>query len=133
MPPMPNDTIPRWDLSPIYPSLDSREFEDAFDLFRAELERTRDLFDRNSIGRSLNASVDQGVVAIYDEITNAANSLSSKFLVLHSYLQCIITTDATNELAKSKDSLLNSLWVKLEQLCTRYTAWVGTHNARQLL
>ncbi len=126
---MPSTELPRWDLTPIFPSLDSSEFAQEFDSVLSEIESLQSLFSRENIRRQSGAIN----VATFEAVVSRWNSLESRLETLFSYLYCLTSTDAKNELAKSRLSQLETKTISLGQLETRLTAWIGSSDVEALL
>ena len=62
---MPADTaaLPRWDMTVVYPGLDSPEFAAGFDAVVADIARLGELFDAEGVGRREPAPLDEATVA----------------------------------------------------------------------
>jgi len=124
---------PRWDLSSIFPSLQSAEFAAALDRAGSDLDSLADLFDSVGVRRRENPALDSLTIAHYDDVTDGLNDLLQQTRTLMTYVRCITTTDARDDEAKSFESLLNEWYTRLSQLETRYTAWVGTMDVEALM
>ncbi|MDQ2730708.1 MAG: M3 family oligoendopeptidase [Armatimonadota bacterium] len=207
---MPDTDLPQWDMTTIFPSLESSEFTEAFDRATADIAALATLFDRYNVRRrepapaaappppvqrqpginhpitrrpmssaihapehrlpipehrdpnaehrtasseqGANASerrapaserqfmetpgpalVDQSWAAIYEEVTGELNKLREQTKTLGSYINCFTSTDASNDTAQARDSLLDMNSVTLDNLYTRYIAWVGSSDVDTLL
>ena len=130
---MSQNTLPRWDLSPIFPSLDSSEFQNEFNAVLAKIAESNAKFDQFKIRRRENPSVDAEFITQFETILGDWNALSQRLSTLGSYIGCFVTTDAKNELAQSLESQLESETVVLGQLQTRLIAWVGSCDVEKLL
>ena len=121
---MTTKTPPHWDLSNVYPSLSSPKFTaDVKKLEKslAELEKFAD----NTL-----AKVDDKATAA--DLAKAASTLIDQFNAilltagtLRAYISSFVTTDSYNKEALKKESEFEQVAVKLEQLGTRATAWIG--------
>jgi oligoendopeptidase F len=120
-------------MTTIFPSLESDEFSQAFDRVVADIAGLAALFDERNVRRNENASLSDEWMADYEIVTGQLNRLLNQIRTLGSYIGCFTSTDARDELAQSKESLLNAHSVKLNQLQTRYVAWVGTADVDELL
>ena len=60
--------LPRWNLSRVYPGLESDEFRAAFERVTAGIAELRAEFDRQAIRRGDDARVDFGVAATFDAL-----------------------------------------------------------------
>ena len=126
-------SLPRWDMSTVFPSLESPEFRSAFDAAVGEITQLSEMFDRLNVRRRESGAVDAGFVAAYETATVALNGLMEQLRTVGAYIACFVTTDAKDDVAESLESSLNAHAVVLDQLRTRYTAWVGTTDTRALL
>ena len=125
--------LPHWDMSPIFPSLESAEFCRAFEAGIAGIGALGSLFDQHQVRRRDVSTADAAFVEAYEEVTAHLSALQDQMRVLGSYLGCFTATDARNDLARSLQSQLGTHSVLLSKLMTRYAAWVGTTDAEALL
>jgi oligoendopeptidase F len=123
---------PRWDLTPIFPSLESAEFATAFAHVKAEIAAMTEHFDALFIRRRTESAVTSDIVEQFDSLTTRLNALLQGLYTLSSYISCHTTTDATNDEARKAQSLLAAERAKLDPLLTRYVAWVGTTDIASL-
>lgn len=130
---MSEPTPPRWDMTTIYPSIESPEFAAAFDGMVAGIGELEALFQRHGVRRRAAPDVDAALVAAFEEVTGKVNALLETLGTLWSYVVCHTSTDANDEAAQARESLLHSHYVRVEQLLTRYTAWVGSSDAEALI
>jgi pepF/M3 family oligoendopeptidase len=182
------DGLPRWQVTSLFPSLDSTEFAAALGDARRRIQELVPLFDARGI-RRLNRGTHQrleehrlhtqgsapslsqpspaarpaagtapcstagegpGVrtdsepntaadtssdpaAAAYDEITRALNALHEELRLVRAYLSAFTSTDARNDTAQALSSDLRASQVTLDQLETRYVAWVGSLDVEALL
>jgi pepF/M3 family oligoendopeptidase len=125
--------LPRWDLAPIFPSMDSPEFKAAFAKARAQTDEVAALFEKRGIRKREETSVSEETAQAFDEVTNRFNELFQGLYTLGSYLNCHVSTDATDEQAQSLASELRVLRIQLDQLWNRYIAFVGSLDGDALL
>lgn len=131
---VPDDsTLPHWDMSTVFPSLESPEFGQEFDAAVGEIQTLALLFEEYGVRRRVGGEADAKFVARYDIVTGRLNALRERLRTLGSYIGCFVTTDARNEAAKARESQLETQSVVLSQLETRYTAWVGSSDSEALL
>jgi pepF/M3 family oligoendopeptidase len=130
---MSENALPHWDMIPIFPSLESPEFAQAFADAIAGIGALGELFDRHNVRRRDSPVADAAFVAAYEEITARLNALRDQIHTLHSYIGCFVTTDVRDETAQARESLLNARTVALNQMQTRYIAWVGSSDREALL
>ena len=127
------DASQHWDMTPIFPSLSSTEFENAFQEASASVDEIIRYFEINQIRRRTDSKVDERFARLWEETTEHWNCLQERMRTLSAYIHSFVSTDASNEEAKSKQSLLNMLSVKISALSTRYTAWMGTSDIDALI
>ena len=92
--------LPRWDMTPIFPSLESAEFSQAFDSALADIDSLSALFDKYGVRKRQVGAVDSEFAAAYDSVTAPVNVLLEKMRTIGSYIGCFTTVDARNETAK---------------------------------
>ena len=125
--------LPRWDLSALFPGLDSPEFAAGFDRLLSGIDDLVQLFD--DIGVSAAAATRSKTVAAadFERVLNALNDVAQRLESMGSYLYGCISTDSRNELAQARYSQFQERAVALDKLQTRFTAWVGTLPVDELV
>jgi len=130
---MATSTLPHWDLSDIYPALDSPEFEAGFRDLIERIEALERTFDEHNIeagaARALNAEAVQTFEGILAQLNGALETLNT----LRAYAMGFVATDSRDELAQAKLSALQRGAVRLAQLLTRWTGWVGARDVEALI
>src|SRR4051794_30291665 len=99
-------TLPHWDMTPIYPSMDSPEFTAAFDGFVNEIARLGRLFDEIGVRRSSGSQPEGQKVSACEEVTHLVNGIMEQSRTLGSYIGCATSVDARDEVARSAESSL---------------------------
>ena len=97
--PRPADAPPRWDLTPFFPSLDSREFLGLNEEVGAEVGRLQHRFDELGVRAGEPLEVTDAVVATAEEVVESFNRLLTRMRRIGSYLYGHTTTDATDAAA----------------------------------
>jgi pepF/M3 family oligoendopeptidase len=108
-------TPPRWDLTTLFPSLDSQSFRDAFASVQLRI-----------------ATLEKLPLNDYDTVTSALNATLDDVRTVRTYLSLLIAEDASSDAAQAKLSELRPDLVRLSLFSTRYTAWLGTLDADAL-
>jgi pepF/M3 family oligoendopeptidase len=124
--------LPRWDLAPFFPGPDSPEFEQEYRSLVQEIEALAALQEKNGVRRRTSSAVDAEFVTAFEEISAAWDALKDHQQILSAYLHCLTSTDARDEAAKARQSLLNMQAVAIDKLATRFVAWVGTSDIEAL-
>ena len=89
--------LPKWDLTPIFPSITSPEFAAAFADVRDQITSLDETFESECIRRRDIREVDAEFVALYESVTNRLNLLLQQIQTLSSYIVCHVTTDAQDD------------------------------------
>jgi oligoendopeptidase F len=127
-----SNELPRWDLSALFPGLDSPEFAEGFDRLLSGIDDLAALFDE--VGVSAAAGRTKTVpLADFERALNALNDVAYRLESMGSYLYGCISTDSRNELAQARYSQFQERAVALDKLQTRFTAWVGTLPIEELV
>lgn len=130
---MESNSLPHWDLSEIYPSLDSPEFEDGLAHLAARINALAELFDAHYIERIDNAVTDRKTVETFDTVMTQYNATLEEEITLFSFISSFVTTDSRNTLAQAKLSTLQQHNITVSKLGTRLTAWLGSLDVDALI
>lgn len=126
-------SLPHWDMTPIFPGLDSPEFKSGFQSLTEAIDNLTALFDRYNVNRSEMISVDDDTVARFDEVLTGWNDFLENYRTIGSYISCILATDTRDNLTQSRFSELQGQGVRVSMLATRFTAWVGSLDVEALI
>src|SRR5947208_8758195 len=128
--------IPRWDMTPIFPGLQSPEFEDGFGRVVAAIDGLTQLFDRHNVRLLLpeeRTPVTGNTVAAFEEVIQKFNSVLEEYRTVSAYIQCIFSTDTRDSVALNRFSEMQSQSLRISQLGTRWTAWIGSLDVEALI
>lgn len=127
----PIDTsLPTWDMSPLFPAIDSPERETSL----AKLLAMFDTLDQQiSAAEALDAPAGPEVTASYEAITTLSNEIQELALRHVTFLYGFTSTDSRNNEAQARTSELMMALARARTLDNRYTAWVGTLDIDALL
>ena len=128
-----DQTLPRWDMTPLFPALNSPEFDHEFAAVLQLIADLQTVFDRHEIRKRATSAVDANFAAQFDEIIGALNALHVRLNTLDSYISCFVTTDARNDLAQSRASELENASIPLQQLQARLLSWIASSDIEALL
>ncbi|HEV2662902.1 MAG TPA: hypothetical protein VGU68_20005 [Ktedonobacteraceae bacterium] len=126
-------TLPRWDMTSVYPDLESPEFSAGFSSGIQHITDLAHLFDTHSIMEQPPQAVDSGVVRTFETVTTRYNTVSDSTRTLIAYINSFILTDSHNRVAQARMSELQGALATLSLLGTRYTAWIGALDVEALL
>lgn len=121
--------LPRWDLSNVFPALESEQFKkaaagltaqiDALDVYLVEHKISRTAADKSKV----TAKEAKSVIDQYLALTNAAFRL---FATLNAYVASYVSTDSYNTVAKRLESELEMVGVRLQKQEVLFKGWIGT-------
>ena len=117
-------TLPHWDLSNVYPGLESDEFAAAFRSIQNQLGALEQLY----AGRVSTVSADVApaeLAALLGEIVTCLNELYELAGTVRSYIYSFTSTDSHNVVAMKKMSEFERVWVRLEDLDVRLQSLAG--------
>lgn len=125
--------LPHWDMSVVYPGLDSPEFERDFRAFVRALDELEGLFDEARIDRVETPLPPDLAAHLFDNLVPAYNALQEQAWTLGAYIYSFVTTDSRDEFAQARLSEMEKQGVRLAKLTTRLTAWAGTQDVDALI
>lgn len=126
-------TLPHWDMTVIYPGLESREFEEGFRSVVRDIDGLAELFEEKGVKRGDNIVTDASTARGFDQGITSLNAVLEESHTLGAYIQSFVTTDSRDTLAQAKFSELQKPMVQLSQLGTRFTAWIGSLDVEALI
>src|SRR5205823_11809232 len=106
--------LPHWQVTSLFPSLDSPEFAAAFAKVRQDVQDLVPIFDSRGIRRREPGPLRPADSAAYDEITHALNRLYADLRLVRAYLSAFTSTDARNDTAQALSSDLRTTHVTVD-------------------
>ena len=100
------DELPRWDLSALFPGLDSPEFAAGFDRLLEEIDALGALFDDIGVRGASATGSSANFVANFEKASTALNDVEQRLSSMQSYLYGCVSTDSRNQLAQARFSQL---------------------------
>jgi pepF/M3 family oligoendopeptidase len=125
--------LPHWDMTVVYPSLDSPEFAAGFQAVSDDIAALGTLFDEEHVGKRDPQPLDDMTVRAFARVIERYNAVLAAYRTLSAYIHAFVSTDSRDNLAQAKYSELQAHSVKLYQLGTRYTAWIGSLDVEGLI
>jgi pepF/M3 family oligoendopeptidase len=130
-------TLPRWDMTPIFPGVESPEFDQAFAGVVQQIGDLAAFFGAEHIGsdeEANGASADeQTTVGKLERVLDRLNSTIQAYRTLSAYISAFVTTNTRDALAQARFSELQRSSAQLAQITTRFTAWVGMLDVDALI
>jgi pepF/M3 family oligoendopeptidase len=125
--------LPRWDMTTIYPSLESPEFTEAFHTLIQEITDLEALFDTCHIGQAAPVPLDAATIQTFEQVIDRYNAVLYDMRTVRSYVNSFVTTDSRDVMAQVRASEVEQHGVCLAQLGTRFTAWIGSLDVEALI
>src|SRR6476646_647466 len=99
--------LPRWDMNPIFPGLQSPEFEGGFSRVVAAIDGLTQLFDRHNVRLLMSEErtpVTGNTILAFEEVIHKFNAVLEEYRTLSAYIQCIFSTDTRDSVALNRFS-----------------------------
>lgn len=125
--------LPHWNITVVYPGLDSPEFGQGFSQVVESINGLAQLFNEQGIGKVERKPVDDATVRTFETVVERVNAVMSETYTLAAYIRSFTATNSRDDLAQAKLSELQNSMVLLNQLGTRLTAWIGSLDVEELL
>jgi pepF/M3 family oligoendopeptidase len=121
--------LPRWDLTTVFPAIDSAELAEEVAVLGREIDELGGLFDGQGV------AADGGPVKaeVFEEVLARLNAVLERLRTVYAYTVAHVTADSRDEAAQARLSALRLQQVALAKLETRFVAWVGTADAEALV
>jgi oligoendopeptidase F len=123
-----SEPLPHWDLSNVYPGLESDEFVQAVSLLRAGLDDLDGYLSTHHIARgaALPAGGPPALAAVIGGYLDRMNALQELYVTIGAYVYSFFSTDSYNVTARRILSELEALEVRLERQEVLFRGWLGT-------
>ncbi|HEY7339637.1 MAG TPA: M3 family oligoendopeptidase [Ktedonobacterales bacterium] len=125
--------LPHWDMTVVYPSLESPEFAAGFQAVVEDIAALGSLFDEEHVGKHDPQPLDEATLRAFERVIERYNSVLAAYRTLSAYIHAFVSTDSRDNLAQAKYSELQAHSVKLYQLGARFTAWIGSVDVEGLI
>lgn len=117
-------SAPRWDLSNVYPSLESEQFQADFEEYRKQVAAFGKFFKNKLSKTNARSSIDD-LAPLVGKAIDQINKIQALSTTLYYYLYSFVTTDSRNKLAMKIMSEFERARLPMSQLLTQFTAWLG--------
>jgi pepF/M3 family oligoendopeptidase len=122
-------SAPRWDLSNVYPSLESKEFQAAVDSYKRQIASLEKFFN-NKLSKTNAKTKAKELAPLLGKAIDQINRAQTLGSTIGHYIYSFVTTDSHNQLAMKALSEFEQNSLPLDQLMTRFSAWLGTIEPR---
>jgi oligoendopeptidase F len=117
-------TPPRWDLTNVYPSLDSKKFEASVRKVKKQIDELEDFFAKR-VDKTTAKTPVRKLAGLAGEAIDRFNALSEQAGTINAYIYSFVSTDSHDKLAMKKLSEFEQIGVRMQNLNTRFRAWAG--------
>ncbi|HEU0001797.1 MAG TPA: M3 family oligoendopeptidase [Ktedonobacteraceae bacterium] len=125
--------LPHWDMSVVYPGLESPEFQAGFARVIADIQELAQLFDACAVQKQEALDTNDETIKHFETVLQRYNEVLAENKTLNTYISCFVTTNTLDTLAQARMSELQQASVTLSQLGTRFTAWIGSMDVETLI
>ncbi len=126
---MTTNTPPHWDLSNVYPSLSSIKFNADFKKLQKMIAELEDYF-QTALPKADETAKSALLAETASTLIDRFNAILLVAGTLGAYIQSFVSTNSYDKEALKKESEFDMVAVKLEQLGTQATAWIGKVSKR---
>ena len=120
------ESLPRWDVSDVHESFESRSFVDALEQVGADCTRLTALFDEFDIRRCEARAVTVADGRAADAIIREINETQMRTNEMAAYVYATVTTDSFNESAQGLASELDVVDSHQQPLIARLADWISS-------
>ncbi|GHO46371.1 M3 family oligoendopeptidase [Ktedonospora formicarum] len=126
--------LPHWDMSVVFPGLDSPEFEQGLSQILGDIKELSVLFDKDQIGATPTPpTLDNEFVQNFEWLVDRYNAVLNQVRTMSVYIGCFVNTNSQDNLAQARYSEFQRGLIQLSQLGIRFTAWVGSLDVEALI
>ena len=118
--------LPHWDLSNVYPSLESTQFTDDMARLEKDITSLKSFMDTHAIRYGSDIPSPEKTAPLLNEYLDRMNALRRLSGTINAYIYSFITTDSYNKTATRILSEYEQIKVRITDLDIRFRGWMGT-------
>ncbi len=118
-------SAPHWDLSNIYPSLESDEFKAAIADYKKQVSAL-DRFFKGKLSKATAKSKDKDLAVLVGEAIDRINKIQTLSSTIAPFIYSFVTTNSRDKLAMKTLSEFEQASLPMDTLYTQFKAWLGT-------
>jgi pepF/M3 family oligoendopeptidase len=115
---------PRWDLSNVYPSLESDEFKAAIASYKKQVAAL-DKFFKTKVSKTDAKTRAKELAPLVGKVIDQINSIQTLSATISPFIYSHVSTDSRDQLATKILSEFEQASLPMSKLMTRFTAWLG--------
>ena len=116
---------PRWDLSNVYPSLESNEFKAAIEDYKKQVTALERFF-KNKLSKTDAKTKAKDLAPLAGKAIDQINRIQTLSETIVPFIYSYVTTNSRDTVAKKILSEFEQASLPMSQLMTQFTAWLGT-------
>src|SRR5919198_703488 len=117
-------SAPRWDLSNVYPSLESEEFKAAVEAYKKQVAAFEKFF-KNKLKKTDAKTKAKELAPLVGKAIDQINKIQALSATLSPFIYSYVSTDSRNKVAMKTLSEFEQASLPMNQLLTQFTAWIG--------
>lgn len=117
-------SAPRWDLTNVYPSLESQEFQAAVDDYKKQVAALEKFF-KNKLSRANAKTKAKDLAPLVGKAIDQINKIQTLSGTISPFIYSYVSTDSRNKVAMKTTSEFEQASLPMNQLMTQFTAWLG--------
>ena len=117
-------SAPRWDLSNVYPSLESNEFKAAVEDYKNQV-KTLEKFFKKKLSKPDAKTKSKELAPLVGEAIDHINRIQTLSSTIAPFIYSYVTTDSRDKVAMKTLSEFEQASLPMNQLMTQFTAWLG--------
>ena len=118
-------SAPRWDLTNVYPSLESKEFNDAVKEYKSLLNKL-EKFYKSKVSKANGKTSAKELGALLGKSVDQFNDIAELSGTIEAYIYSFISTNSKDKTAMRIYSEFEQAQVQQSKLNTQFRAWIGT-------
>ncbi len=118
-------SAPRWDLSNVYPSLESKEFKAAIENYKKQVAALEKFF-KNKLSKADAKTKARELAPLVGKAIDQINKIQGLSSTIVPFIYSYVTTDSRDKLAMKTLSEFEQASLPMDQLMTQFKAWLGT-------
>ena len=117
-------TIPRWDLTNVYPSLESKEFKAAIEDYKKQVASLEKFF-AGKLDKAGAKTPATELAALIGEVIHRLNKIQTLSGTIGPFIYSCVTTDSHDQAAMRSLSEFEQASLPMDKLFTRFRSWLG--------
>ena len=117
-------SAPRWDLSNVYPSLESEEFKAAVEDYKKQVASLEKFF-KKKLSKEDAKTKSKDLAPLVGKAIDQINKIQTLSSTIVPFIYSYVTTDSRDKVAMKTLSEFEQASLPMNQLMTQFTAWLG--------